>query len=171
MPFGLTNAPATFQSYMNHVFREQLRKFVLVFFDDILIYSRTWSDHLQHLDMVLGIMKAQSLYAKASKCEFGMTEILYLGHIIGADGVKVHQEKIQAILDWPPPKNISELRGYLGLCSYYRRFVRGFSQLASPLTDLTKKGAFSWSKSAQLAFDKLKDAMSSCLVLALPDFT
>ena len=143
MPFGLTNAPATFHSCMNHVFREQLRKFVLVFFDDILIYSRTWSDHLQHLEMVLGIMKAQSLYAKASKCEFGMTKILYLGHIIGVDGVKVHQEKIQAILDWPPPKNISELRGFFGLCSYYRRFVRGFSQLASPLTDLTKKGAFS----------------------------
>ena len=104
MPFGLTNAPATFQSCMNHVFREQLRKFVLVFFDDILIYSRTWSDHLQHLDMVLGIMKAQSLYAKTSKCEFGMTKILYLGHIIGVDGVKVHQENIQAILDWPPLK-------------------------------------------------------------------
>ena len=86
MPFGLTNAPATFQSCMNHVFQEQLRKLVLVFFDDILIYRRTWSDNLQHLDMVLGIMKAQSLYAKASKCEFGMTEILYLGHIIGAEG-------------------------------------------------------------------------------------
>ena len=84
---------------MNHVFREQLRKFVLVFLNDILIYRRTWSDHLQHLDMVLGIMKAQSLYAKASKCEFGMIEILYLGHIIDADGVKMHQEKIQAILD------------------------------------------------------------------------
>ncbi|XP_059073577.1 uncharacterized mitochondrial protein AtMg00860-like [Cryptomeria japonica] len=99
-----------------------------------------------------------------------MTKILYLGHIIGADGVKVHQEKIQAILDWPPPTNISELRGFLGLCSYYKRFVHGFSQLASPLTYLTKKGAFSWLASAQIAFDKLKDAMSSCSVLALPDF-
>ncbi|XP_059077931.1 uncharacterized mitochondrial protein AtMg00860-like [Cryptomeria japonica] len=116
-------------------------------------------------------MEVQSLYAKASKCEFGMTEILYLGHIIGVDGVKVHQEKIQAILEWPPLKSIYELRGFLGLCSYYRRFVCGFSQLASPLTDLTKNGAFLWSEGAQLAFDKLKNATSSCPVLALPDFT
>lgn len=87
-------------------------------------------------------METQSLYAKASKCEFGMTKIRYLRHVIGADGVKVHQEKIQAIQDWPPPKNISELRGFLGLCCYYRRFVKGFSQLASPLTDLTKRVHF-----------------------------
>ncbi|XP_057835045.2 uncharacterized mitochondrial protein AtMg00860-like [Cryptomeria japonica] len=115
-------------------------------------------------------MEVQSLYAKASKCEFRLTKILYLGHIIGTNGVKVHQEKIQAILDWPPPKKIYELRGFLGICSYYKRFVCRFSQLASPLIDLTKKGAFSWSESAQLAFDKLKDVMSLCPVLALLDF-
>lgn len=99
MPFKLTNAPATFQSCMNHTFHEQLRKFVLVFFDDILIYNRTWDYHLHHFDAVLSIMEAQLLYVKASKCEFGMTEILYLEHVIGANGVKVHQEKIQVILD------------------------------------------------------------------------
>jgi hypothetical protein len=127
MPFGLTNAPTTFQSCMNHIFRGQLRKYLLVFFDDILIYNRTWAEHLAHLEEVLGIMQAQSLYAKESKCEFGMRELLYLGHIISEHGVQVHQEKIRAILDWPTPKNLTELKGFFGLCSYYRQFVRGFS--------------------------------------------
>lgn len=99
MPFGLTNAPATFQSCMNHIFNKQLRKFLLVFFDDLLIYSKTWEEHLQQLDEILTIMEDQSLYAKASKCEFGLREILYLGHVISVEGVQVHQEKIQAILD------------------------------------------------------------------------
>ena len=171
MPFGLTNAPATFQSCMNHIFNKQLRKFLLVFFDDLLIYSKTWEEHLQQLDEILTIMEEQSLYAKASKCEFGLREILFLGHVISAEGVQVHQEKIQAILDWPTPRSLTELRGFFGLCSYYRRFVKGFSQLGAPLTDLTKKGAFCWTAEAQRAFDKLKEVMSSCPVLALPDFT
>ena len=106
-----------------------------------------------------------------SKCKFGMTKMLYLGHIIGERGVQVHQEKIQAILEWPTPRNVTELRSFLGLCTYYRRFVRGFSQLTAPLTDLTKKGAFSWSEGAQVVFKKLKEVMSSCPVLAMPDFT
>ena len=92
---------------MNHIFRDHLRKLVLVFFNDILIYSRSWKEHMRHLDEVLSIMEAQSLYAKESKCEFGMTELLYLGHIISAQGVQVHQEKIRAILDWPTPKNVT----------------------------------------------------------------
>jgi hypothetical protein len=99
MPFGLTNAPATFQSCMNHIFRGQLRKYILVFFDDILIYSKTWDEHFAHLEMVLDIMKTQSLYDKESKCEFGMRELLYLGHIISGQGVQVHQEKIRTIVD------------------------------------------------------------------------
>lgn len=109
MPFGLTNAPTTFQSCMNHIFNNQLHKYLLVFFDDILIYRKTWDEHLKHLDEVLRIMKDQSLFAKQSKCEFGMTKILYLGHVVSKYGVQVHQEKIQAILDWPPPKSLSEL--------------------------------------------------------------
>jgi hypothetical protein len=171
MPFGLTNAPATFQSCMNHIFRDQLRKSVLVFFDDILIYSRSWQEHMRHLDEVLSIMKAQSLYAKESKCEFGMTELLYLGHIINAQGVQVHQEKIRTILDWSTPKNVTELRSFFGLCSYYRQFVRGFSQLGAPLTDLTKHGAFIWTEKSQETFDHMKEVMSTCPVFALPDFT
>ena len=106
MPFGLTNAPATFQSCMNHIFRDPLRKLVLLFFVDILIYSRSWQEHMRHLDEVLSITEAQSLYAKESKCEFGMTEIL-LGKIINAQRVQVHQEKIRAILDWSTPRNVT----------------------------------------------------------------
>jgi hypothetical protein len=112
MPFGLTNAPATFQSCMNHIFRGQLRKYLLVFFDDILIYRKTWDDHLEHLREDLDIMQSQSLYAKEYKCEFGMREILYMGYIISGKGVQVHQEKIKAILDWPMPKNLTKLKGF-----------------------------------------------------------
>lgn len=137
MSFGLTKEPATFQSCMSHIFNKQLCKYVLVFFDDIPIYNKTWEEHMGHLDEVLGIMEVQSLFAKMSKCEFGLTEILYLGHVIGIDGVKVHQGKIQAILDWPTPRNITNLRAFLGLCGYYRRFVKGYSQLVAPLIDLT----------------------------------
>ena len=156
---------------MNHTFKQHLRKFLLVFFDDILIYNRSREEHLQHQEEVLSILEEQQLYPKMSKCKFGMTKMLYSGHIIGEQGVQVHQEKIQAILEWSTPRNVTELKSFLGLCTYYRRFVRGFSQLTTPLTDLTKKGAFGWSEGAQVVFEKLKEVMSSCPVLAMPDFT
>ena len=143
----------------------------MVFFDNILIYSQSREERLQQVDEVLSILEEQQLYAKMSKCKFGMTKMISLGHVIGEQGVQVHQEKIQATIDWPTPKNVTELRSFLGLCTYYRRFVKGFSQLTAPLTDLTKKGAFSWSEEAQVAFEKLKEIMSSCPILALPDFT
>jgi hypothetical protein len=120
----------------------------LVFFDDLLIYSKTWEEHLRHLEEILSIMEEQSLYAKESKCEFGMTKILYLGHVVSAQGVRAHREKIPAILDWPLLKNISHLRGFFKICSYYMRFVKGVSQSAAPLTYLTKKGAFKWTDEA-----------------------
>ena len=171
MPFGLTNAPATFQACMNRIFFKQIRRFVLVFFDDILIYSKTWEEHLQHLEIVLKTLQEQSLYAKMSKCEFGMKELLYLGHIIGKDGVKVHMENIRAILEWPSPKNITELRGFIGICTYYRKFVKGFSKLTSPLTDLTKKDAFKWNEEVENSFQKIKEVMSSFTKQALLDFS
>ena len=133
---------------MNRIFNKQLCKYLLLFFDDILIYNKTWEEHLKHLNEVLGIMKAQSLFVKQSKCEFRMTEILYLGHTVRKYGVQVHQEKTQAILDWLPPKSLSKLRGFVGLCNYYWRFVNGFSQLNAPLTNLTKKGSFEWNERA-----------------------
>jgi hypothetical protein len=170
MPFGLTNAPATFQSCMNHVFNKQLRKHLLVFFDDLLIYSKTWEEHLRHVDQILSIMEEKSLYAKESKCEFGMIEVLYLRHIIEEKGVQVHQEKIIAIREWPTLKTLTELRGFLGLCTYYSKFVKGLSQLCTPLNDLTKKESFKWSDEAQAMMEKMKEVMSTCPVLSLLDF-
>jgi hypothetical protein len=145
---------------MNHVFNKQLRKHLLAFFDDLLIYSKTWEEHLRHVDQILSIMEEQSLYAKESKCEFGMTEVLYLGHIIGAKGVQVHQEKIKAIMEWPTPKTLTELRGFMGMCTYY---------MCAPLTNLTKNRAFKWDEEAQITMEKTKNVMSTCPVLALLD--
>lgn len=127
---------------MNQVFREHLRKFVLLFFDDILIYNKSWEDHQTHLDIVLSILEEQEFYAKESKCEFGMTKILYLVHIISDKGVQIDQEKIKAIQDWPTPSTLTHLRGFMGLCTYYQRFIKGFSALTAPLIELTRKGAF-----------------------------
>jgi hypothetical protein len=130
-------------------------KFVLIFFDDILIYSISWEEHLRHLDEVLSILESESLFAKESKCEFGMSK-LYLGRIISSKGVGIDLEKIKAILDWPPPTNFTQLKGFFGLCGFYRRFIKEFSQLAAPLTDLTKKGAFVWSETMQQSFGRFK---------------
>jgi hypothetical protein len=144
---------------------------LLVFFDDFLIYSKTWEEHLRHVNQILSIMEEKSLYAKESKCEFGMTEVLYLGHIIGAKGIQVHQKKITTTREWPTPKTLTELRGFLGLCTYYRKFIKGFSQLYAPLTDLNKKGSFKWNDEAQVTMEKMKEVMSTCPVLDLPDFS
>ncbi|XP_057857449.2 uncharacterized protein LOC131066653 [Cryptomeria japonica] len=124
------------------VLQKQLRNFMLIFFDDIPIYKRTWEEHLKHVEEVLSILESESMFAKESKCEYGMKELLYLGHIISADGVKVDLEKIKAIVDWPPPENLTHLKGFLGLCGFYRRFVKGYSQNVAPLTDLMKRELF-----------------------------
>jgi hypothetical protein len=143
----------------------------LVFFDDILVYNKTWKEHMWHLDEVLDIMGRQSLYDKESNYEFNMIELLYLGHIISAQGVQVHREKIGAILDLPTPRNVIELRRFFGICSYYRRFIGGFSQLGVPLIDLTIHGAFIWTEESQKTFYHMEEVMGTCRVLSLPDFT
>ncbi|KAL4312297.1 hypothetical protein GQ457_01G050670 [Hibiscus cannabinus] len=170
MPFGLTNAPATFQGLMNAVFKAQLRKTVLVFFDDILVYSKSWDDHLVHLREVLCLLKENQLYAKRSKCIFGATEMDYLGYIISDGSISMDKDKVQCILDWPIPANIKELRGFLGLSGYYRRFIRGYGALAKPLTKLLKKNGWGWNEEAETAMKKLKEAIVTAPVLALPDF-
>ena len=129
---------------------------MLVFFDDILVYSQIWEEHLAHLDIVLGILGRKSLYSKESKCDLDMKKLLYLIHIISAEGVRMDPDKIKAIVAWPTPKNLTQLRRFLGLCGFYRRFVNGYSHHAAPLTNLTKKGAFVWTREAQECFDMFK---------------
>ncbi|XP_062112214.1 transposon Ty3-I Gag-Pol polyprotein isoform X1 [Humulus lupulus] len=171
MPFGLTNAPSTFQATMNQVFKPLLRNCVIVFFDDILIYSKTGEDHRRHLRLVLQRLRDHCFYAKGSKCKFFQTTIDYLGHLISAQGVQADPSKVAAMVEWPQPHTIKHLRGFLGLTGYYRRFVAHYATIAAPLTELLKKDNFVWTEQATTAFLQLKHAMTETPVLLLPDFS
>lgn len=170
MPFGLSNAPSTFQSAMNDLLRPFLRKFVLVFFDDILVYSDSFTAHLDHLRCILQLLSENHYYAKLSKCVFGVQSISYLGHIITGTGVFPDLEKVKAIQDWPVPLTLTALRGFLGLTSFYRRFIRNYAAVAAPLTDLLKVITYQWNEQAQQAFTDLKKKITSNPTLCLPDF-
>ncbi|KAK8625988.1 hypothetical protein V6N13_133643 [Hibiscus sabdariffa] len=169
MPFGLTNAPAAFMDLMNRVFHEYLDQFVVVFIDDILVYSRTEEDHDRHLRLVLQTLLENQLYAKLSKCEFWIREVVFLGHVVSSEGIRVDPKKVEAIVNWKQPTSVTEIRSFLGLAGYYRRFVSGFSKVAAPLTKLLQKGVkYEWSDARQQAFEKLKEALINAPVLTQP---
>jgi hypothetical protein len=140
MSFGLTNAPAYFMYLMNSVFMPELDRFIVVFIDDILIYSKNLEDHARHLHVVLQRLRDHHLYAKFSKCEFWLDTVKFLGHTISSDGISVDLSKVQEVLDWKPPTSIHQIRSFLGLAGYYRRFIPDFSRIAKPMTELPKKG-------------------------------
>lgn len=171
--FGLTNAPATFQRVMNRIFAPYLGKFVLVYLDDILVMSRTPEEHVEHLRVVLETLRKHKLYAKLSKCEFGKSELKFLGHVVGHGCVKVDPDKIKVLAEWPLPRSRKQLRGFLGLANYFRKFVRHFSTIAAPLTALTSENVqytwHNWRTHELEAFNKLKQVLTNPPVLALPD--
>lgn len=171
IPFGLTNAPSTFQSLMNEVSKHYLRKFVLAFFCDILIYNNSVSDHAEHLSKVFQLLAQNILYVKLSKCAFAVDYTEYLGHYISKERVAIDPKKIKAIQEWPVPKSIVQLRGFLGLAGYYRRFIKHFAQLSYTLNLLLNgHQVFSWNAVAQQAFDSRKQALSLAHVLVLCNF-
>ncbi|KAL4023163.1 hypothetical protein IC575_016913 [Cucumis melo] len=166
MSFGLTNALAVFMDLMNRVFREFLDTFVIVFIDDILIYSKTEAEHEEHLRIVLQTLRDNKLYAKFSKCEFWLKQVSFLGHVVSKAGVSVDPAKIEAVTGWTRPSTVSEVRSFLGLAGYYRRFVENVSRIATPFTQLTRKGAsFVWSKACEDSFQNLKQKLVTASVL------
>ncbi|GJX90797.1 putative reverse transcriptase domain-containing protein [Tanacetum coccineum] len=170
MPFGLTNAPAVFMDLMNRVCKPYLDRFVIVFIDDILIYSKSRKEHEGHLKLILNLLKKEELYAKFSKCEFWLSKVQFLGHVIDSEGIHVDPAKIEAIKDWASPKTPTEIRQFLGLAGYYRRFIEGFSKIARPMTKLTQKSVkFEWGEKAEAAFQLLKQKLCSAPILALPE--
>ncbi|GJX37077.1 putative reverse transcriptase domain-containing protein [Tanacetum coccineum] len=170
MPFGLTNAPAVFMDLMNRVCRPYLDKFVIVFIDDILIYSKTKEEHDVHLRLILELLKKEELYAKFSKCDFWLSSVQFLGHVIDSKGIHVDPAKIESIKDWESPKTPTEIRQFLGLAGYYRRFIEGFSKISKPMTKLTQKSVkFNWGEKEETAFQTLKQKLCSAPILALPE--
>lgn len=171
MPYGLTGAPATFQAVMNHALAPLLRKCVVVFIDDILIYSATYEAHVQHVKQVFELLQFHQFKVKLSKCSFACKQLKYLGHIISSNGVATDPTKITIIQKWPSPTSVKELRSFLGLAGYYRRFVKNFGSIAKPLTELLKKGhLFVWTASTESAFQCLKQSLMTTPVLATPNF-
>ncbi|GJS78642.1 putative reverse transcriptase domain-containing protein [Tanacetum coccineum] len=170
MPLVVTNAPAVFMDLMNRVCKPYLDKFVIVFIDDILIYSKNKKEHEEHLKQILELLKKEELYAKFSKCEFWIPKVQFLGHVIDSEGIHVDPAKIESIKDWTSPKSPTEIRQFLGLAGYYRRFIEGFSKIAKPMTKLTqKKVKFEWGDKQEAAFQLLKQKLCSAPILALPE--
>lgn len=169
MPFGVTNAPAIFMNYMNRIFHAFLDNFVVVFIDDILIYSKSKEEHKGHLHKVLQVLKEKQLYANLGKCEFWLEDVKFLGHVISKDGIAVDPIKVEAVVAWERTKTAAEIRSFVGLAGYYRRFIEGFSKIVSPLTQLTKKNQiFAWTEECEKSFELMKEKLTTSPVLVLP---
>jgi hypothetical protein len=172
MSFGLTNAPSHFMYLMNSIFMPELDKFVVVFIDDKLVYSKSTEDHEEHLRVVFRQLLDHQLYAKFSKCEFWINKVPFLGHAILSEGIDVDPCKVRDVLDWEPPKFVHQVRSFLGLAGYYQRFILNFSKISKPITELLKKGTkYDWSKECDEAFQTLKKLLTTSPVLAQPDIT
>ena len=169
MSFGLTNAPAYFMNMMNKVFMEFLDKFVVVFIDDILVFSKNKQEHEVHLRLVLEKLREHQLYAKFSKCEFWLDEVAFLGHVVSGNGVAVDPSKVAAVTEWETPTTVGEIRSFLGLAGYYRRFIENFSKIAKPMTELLKEKKFVWTDECEASFQELKQRLVTALVLTLPN--
>jgi len=162
MPFGLINAPSTFMRLMNHVLRDCIGKYVVVYFDDILVYSQSLESHLSHLRKVLLVLRKNNLFANVDKCSFCADSVVFLGLIVNKNGIHVNPEKIKAIQEWPTPQNVGDVRSFHGLASFYRRFVPNFSSLTSPLNELVKKeNPFCWTKKQEQTFQRLKAQLTN----------
>jgi len=172
MPFRLTNAPATFCTLMNNIFREWFDDFVVIYIDDILIYSGSLEEHAEHLRKVFQRLRENKLYAKLEKCKFEVTKVDFLGHRRTQEGLKMDDHKVKAIVDWEPPKSVLALRSFLGLASYYRKFIKNFAKIATPLTNLLKKSTvtYKWERTCDEAFETLKGILVKAPMLKLPDF-
>ncbi|KAK0589948.1 hypothetical protein LWI29_020487 [Acer saccharum] len=172
MPFGLTNAPSTFMCLMNHVLRAFIGKFVVVYFDDILIYSKNLADYVQHLKSVFDVLRKEKLFANLKKCTFCTDNLVFLGFVVSAQGIHVDSEKIRAIQEWPSPTNVGDVRSFHGLASFYQWFVKDFSTLVAPLTEVIKKNVgFKWGEEEKKAFQLIKQKLTNAPLLSLPNFT
>ena len=171
MPFGVTNAPSTFQRLMNSLFKEDLDKFVLVYLDDILVFSTTLEEHIEHIRKTLDRLREAKLYARLHKCAFFQTRVEYLGYDVSTEGIQPSPSKVKAVVEWPRPQSVRDVRGFLGLASFYRRFIKQFSLKAKPLTDLTReKNQWQWNEREEQAFNTLKKSLVVAPVLHAPDF-
>ncbi|KAJ0735706.1 putative nucleotidyltransferase, Ribonuclease H [Helianthus annuus] len=171
MPFGLSNAPSTFMRVMNQLLRPFIGKFVVVYFDDILIYSASFSDHVVHVRQVLALLRRDRFYAATKKCVFMTPKVLFLGYVIFGDGIQVDESKVAAVQNWPTPTTITEVRSFHGLASFYRRFIPHFSSIMALVTDCMKGKTFVWTDEAELAFQVVKEKLTTALILVLPNFS
>ena len=167
LPFGVSNAPGVFMQYMNRILHPFLDRFVVVFINDILVYLKSEEEHAEHLRVVLRVWKEKKLFAKLSKCEFWFRKVNFLGHLISKGGIEVDLSNVDAVLQWESPKSVFEIRSFLGLAGYYRRFIEGFSKLALPLTQLTWKGqTYVWNAKCEKSFQELKKRLTPAVDFA-----